>query len=132
VLAVAGGLLMLSVVSGTLGLGVVFATVPFLGLFMSNLVDQVQPLSLLLNGITALFAAFGFARSHLIDWRRALGLAEITTAFAPLGALLAHVIDPGAIWSVYLACVRPGPRPPVALVRPARPGVGADRSERNA
>jgi uncharacterized protein len=91
VLAVAGGLLMLSVVSGTLGLGVVFATVPFLGLFMSNLVDQVQPLSLLLNGITALFAAFGFARSHLIDARRALGLAVVTTAFAPLGALLAHV-----------------------------------------
>ncbi|MCX4859048.1 sulfite exporter TauE/SafE family protein [Streptomyces canus] len=105
VLAMVGGLLVLSVVSGMLGLGVAFAAVPFLGLFMSNLVDQVQPLSLLLNGITALFAAFGFARSGLIDWRRALGLAAATTAFAPLGALLAHVIDPGAIWAVYLLSV---------------------------
>ncbi|MFF7639857.1 TSUP family transporter [Streptomyces canus] len=105
VLAMVGGLLVLSVVSGMLGLGVAFAAVPFLALFMSNLVDQVQPLSLLLNGITALFAAFGFARSGLIEWRRALGLAAVTTAFAPLGALLAHVIEPGAIWAVYLASV---------------------------
>ncbi|WP_282703088.1 sulfite exporter TauE/SafE family protein [Streptomyces sp. CC219B] len=105
VLAMVGGLLVLSVVSGMLGLGVAFAAVPFLGLFMSDLVNQVQPLSLLLNGITALFAAFGFARSGLIDWRRALGLAAVTTVFAPLGALLAHVIDPSAIWGVYLASV---------------------------
>ncbi|MEV0740539.1 sulfite exporter TauE/SafE family protein [Streptomyces sp. NPDC050549] len=100
-LAMVGGLLVLSVVSGMLGLGVAFAAVPFLAMFMSNLVDQVQPLSLLLNGITALFAAFGFARSGLIDWHRALGLAAVTTAFAPL----AHVIEPGAIWAVYLAGV---------------------------
>jgi len=50
------GLLVLSVVSGMLGLGVALAAVPFLALFMPDLVHQVQPLSLLLNGLTALFA----------------------------------------------------------------------------
>lgn len=104
-LAMVAGLLALSVVSGMLGLGVAFAAVPFLALFLPNLVDQVQPLSLLLNGITALFAAFGFARSGLIEWRRALGLVAVTTAFAPAGALLANVVDPTAIWAVYLASV---------------------------
>ena len=64
------GLFILSVVSGMLGLGVAFSAVPFLGLFLPDLVHQVQPLSLLLNGITALFAVFGFARSGLVDWRR--------------------------------------------------------------
>jgi uncharacterized membrane protein YfcA len=105
VFTMVAGLLVLSLVSGMLGLGVAFAAVPFLGLFMPSLVDQVQPLSLLLNGITALFAAFGFAQSHLIEWRRALGLAAVTTIAAPAGALLAHVIDPTAIWAVYLVSV---------------------------
>ena len=54
------GLFILSVVSGMLGLGVAFSAVPFLGLFLPDLVHQVQPLSLLLNGITALFAVFGY------------------------------------------------------------------------
>lgn len=35
------GLLVLSLVSGMLGLGVAFAAVPFLALFMTSLVDQV-------------------------------------------------------------------------------------------
>ncbi|HEU5160120.1 MAG TPA: sulfite exporter TauE/SafE family protein [Streptosporangiaceae bacterium] len=105
VFTMVAGLLVLSLVSGMLGLGVAFAAVPFLGLFMADLVDQVQPLSLLLNGITALFAAFGFAQSRLIEWRRALGLAAVTTLAAPAGALLAHVIDPNAIWAVYLVAV---------------------------
>ncbi len=39
----AGGLFVLAVVSGMLGLGVAFAAVPFLGLFLPDLVHQVQP-----------------------------------------------------------------------------------------
>jgi hypothetical protein len=42
---------------------VAFAAVSFLGLFLPGLAHQVRPLSFLLNGITALFAVFGFARS---------------------------------------------------------------------
>jgi hypothetical protein len=105
ILAMVAGLLVLSVVSGMLGLGVAFAAVPFLALFMTSLVNEVQPLSLLLNGITALFAAFGFARSRLVDWPRALGLAAVTTVAAPVGAWLAHLVDPTAIWALYLASV---------------------------
>ncbi len=50
------GLAVLSVASGMLGLGVAFAAVPFLGLFLHDLVHEVQPLSLILNGVTALFS----------------------------------------------------------------------------
>ncbi len=40
------GLFVLSVISGMLGLGVAFAAVPFLGVFLPDVVHQVQPLSL--------------------------------------------------------------------------------------
>jgi uncharacterized protein len=104
-LVMVAGLLVLSVASGMLGLGVAFAAVPFLALFMTSLVHQVQPLSLLLNGFTAAFAAIGFARSNLVDWPRAFGLAAVTTVAAPAGAWLAHQITPTVIWIVYLASV---------------------------
>jgi uncharacterized protein len=64
------GLALLAVASGMLGLGVAFAAVPFLGLFLNDLVHEVQPLSLFLNGITALFSLLGFARSET-GWSRA-------------------------------------------------------------
>lgn len=96
------GLLILSIVSGMLGLGVAFAAVPFLGLFLPDLVHQVQPLSLLLNGLTALASTFGFARSGYVEWRRAGLLAVVTTAFAPAGAVVAHRVPPAWIWSVYV------------------------------
>ena len=69
------GILVLSYLSGMLGLGVAFAAVPFLSFFLSDLVNEVQPLSLLLNGVTAMVAAIGFALSGFIDWRKAIGLA---------------------------------------------------------
>ena len=99
------GLLVLSVVSGMLGLGVAFAAIPFLGLFLPDLVHQVQPLSLLLNGVTALFSVFGFAKSGNIVWKKAFILAAITTFAAPLGSWLAQFINQTAIWCVYFAAV---------------------------
>ncbi len=99
------GLLILSIISGMLGLGVAFAAIPFLGLFLPDLVHQVQPLSLLLNGVTALFAVFGFAKSGNIVWKKAFILAAITTVAAPFGSLLAHYINQTAIWLVYFAAV---------------------------
>lgn len=99
------GLFMLAVISGMLGLGVAFAAVPFLGLFLPDLVNQVQPLSLLLNGLTALFATFGFARSGYVDWRKAIVLATVTTILAPIGSYLAHFIPQIYIWYVYFASV---------------------------
>lgn len=99
------GLFVLAIVSGMLGLGVAFAAVPFLGLFLPDLVHQVQPLTLLLNGVTALFATFGFARSGNVVWRDAILLAIVTTIVSPAGALLAHVIRQLYIWIVYFAAV---------------------------
>jgi len=101
------GLFVLSLVSGMLGLGVAFAAIPFLSLFMSDLVHQVQPLSLLLNGVTALFSVLGFAKSGLIDWKKALLLSEVTVIYAPLGSWLAsaNIVKPIYIWVIYLISV---------------------------
>ncbi len=99
------GLAILSVVSGMLGLGVAFAAVPFLGLFLNDLVNQVQPLSLILNGVTALFSLFGFARSGLVMWRPAILLAIVTTVVAPLGGYLAQIVNPNYLWALYFVAV---------------------------
>jgi uncharacterized membrane protein YfcA len=104
-LTMAAGLFLLSLVSGMLGLGVAFAAVPFLSFFLHDLVHQVQPLSLLLNGITALFSLFGFARSGLVLWRPAILLALVTTLFAPLGAWLAQVVEARWLWVFYFGAV---------------------------
>lgn len=99
------GLGVLAVASGMLGLGVAFSAVPFLALFLPDLIHQVQPLSLLLNGITALFAVFGFAQSGYVDWRKAITLAVITTISAPFGAWLAQITPVMIVWIAYLASV---------------------------
>lgn len=99
------GLLVLSVISGMLGLGVAFAAVPFLSFFLADLVNQVQPLTLLLNGLTAMFATFGFAKSGYVDWRKAIILSVITTLSAPVGAYIVHFIEQQYVWYVYLAAV---------------------------
>ncbi len=99
------GLFFLSVISGMLGLGVAFAAIPFLGFFLPDLVHQVQPLSLLLNGITALFAVFGFSKSGYVDWKKAIILAIATTVSAPIGSYLAHFVPQIYIWHLYFASV---------------------------
>ena len=91
VLVMTTGLFALSVASGMLGLGVAFAAVPFLGFFLPDLVHQVQPLSLFLNGVTAMFAAAGFARSNLVAWRPALLLTAVASFCAPVGS--GHLTD---------------------------------------
>lgn len=102
---VATGLLVLSIVSGMLGLGVAFAAVPFLGFFMTDLVHQIQPLSLILNGVTAIFSVLGFSRSGLVAWREALLLAVVTTVVAPLGAWLAEFTAQSWLWVIYFLAV---------------------------
>jgi uncharacterized membrane protein YfcA len=99
------GLAVLSIASGMLGLGVAFAAVPFLGFLLHDLVHEVQPLSLFLNGITALFALFGFAKSGLVAWRPAILLAIVTTVSAPFGAWLAQIVDARWLWAFYFAAV---------------------------
>lgn len=99
------GLALLSTASGMLGLGVAFAAVPFLGIFLHDFVHEVQPLSLLLNGITALFSLLGFARSGLVMWKPAVLLAIVTTVTAPLGAYLAQIINPNYLWAFYFIAV---------------------------
>ena len=99
------GLLVLAVISGALGLGVAFAAVPFLSFFLGSLVNEVQPLSLLLNGATAMAAVAAFALAGKVPWRRALPLAGLTALAAPLGSLLAQHLAVGVLWAIYLAAV---------------------------
>ncbi|WP_038041264.1 sulfite exporter TauE/SafE family protein [Thermodesulfobacterium hveragerdense] len=99
------GLFILSVVSGMLGLGVAFAAIPFLGLFLQDLIHQIQPLSLLLNGITALLATLGFGKSGLVDWKKAIVLSVVTTVFAPIGAYIVHFVEQKYVWFVYFFAV---------------------------
>jgi len=99
------GLFVFSMVSGMLGLGVAFASIPFLGLFLPDLIHQVMPLSLLLNGITALFATIGFSKSDYVDWSKAIPLAIVTTVSAPLGAFLVQFFEQTYVWFIYFSCV---------------------------
>jgi uncharacterized membrane protein YfcA len=99
------GLAILSFISGMLGLGVAFSAIPFLGLFMQDLVHQVQPLSLLLNGVTAFLSTLGFAKSGFVDWKKAIYLSFITTLSAPIGALIAQFINQNIIWVIYFLAV---------------------------
>lgn len=94
-------LFLLSVVSGMLGIGVAFAAVPLLSLTLPDLVNQVHPLSLALNGVTALFSLIGFAWAGLVDWRRAWLLAGVVTLFSPLGAMLARIMPEWMLWLAY-------------------------------
>lgn len=98
------GLFVLAVISRMLRLGVAFVAIPFLSLFVYDLVHQVQPLILLLNGTTALFSVIGFARSGLVDWKKAILLAGETTVYVPLGSWTASagIVKPIYIWFIYL------------------------------
>lgn len=104
-LFIAMGLLLLATISGMLGLGVAFAAVPFLSLFFDDLINQVQPLTLLLNGLTAAFAAFGFARSGFVQWRQVWLFAIIATVAAPLGSYVSRFVPTTVLWIIYGACV---------------------------
>ena len=91
--------------------------VPFLGLFLHDLVHQVQPLSLLLNGVTALFSLFGFAQSKLVLWKPATFLAIVTTVVAPPRRLLGGpVLCARYLWALYFLAVA-DPRPPGCFSR---------------
>jgi uncharacterized membrane protein YfcA len=103
--AILSGVFILSFFSGMLGLGAAFATIPYLSLFMSDIVHEVQPVALLLNGFTAAFGAYGFSRSGLVRWRDAIILAVTTTASAPAGAVLVHYIPSIYVWIIYFVAV---------------------------
>lgn len=95
-------LFFLSVLSGMLGIGVAFAAVPLLSLALPDLVNQVHPLSLALNGVTALCSMIGFAWVGLVDWRRGWLLAGVTTLASPIGALLARMAPEELLWIAYV------------------------------
>jgi uncharacterized membrane protein YfcA len=103
--AFALALFLLSIISGMLGIGVAILAVPVLSLGLADLVNQVHPLSLILNGVTALLSAIAFARAGLVRLRIALPLAGVATLGAPLGALAARSAPEWLIWTLYFTAV---------------------------
>ncbi|MEM3380372.1 MAG: sulfite exporter TauE/SafE family protein [Fervidicoccaceae archaeon] len=99
------GLMLLSTISGMLGLGVAFAAIPFLSIFFADLVRGIQPMALLLNGFTALFSAVGFSKSGFVDWRKAAPLAIVTTLSEPIGSILVLKVPQLYVWFIYFASV---------------------------
>ena len=94
-----------SVVSGMLGIGVAFAAVPILGVVNLDLIHQIQPIALFLNGVTALFSAISFARAGYVQWPRALSLSVIASICSPLGAMAAQSVGEATLWGAYFLAV---------------------------
>jgi uncharacterized membrane protein YfcA len=92
----------LSFLSGMLGLGVAFIAIPVLGLFGYDLINEIQPWALLLNGLTAISAAIAFWRKGMVDKRGALILVSITTIGAPLGVWLLQFATVDLVWWLYV------------------------------
>ena len=90
-LLLAAILFVLSFLAGMMGLGVAFIATPVLGLFGLNLKDTIMPLSLWLNGLTAIAGAIAYTRARMVDWRTAIPLLIITAITAPLGVWLIAV-----------------------------------------
>lgn len=92
----------LSFLAGMMGLGVAFIATPVLGLFGFELKHEIMPLSLWLNGITAIAGAITFARKGMVDWRTAVPLLIITTLVAPIGVWLLPFVPTTVIWWIYV------------------------------
>lgn len=92
----------LSFLSGMMGLGVAFIATPVLGLFGLDLKHEIMPLSLWLNGLTAISSAVAFARAGMVDWRTAVPLLLITTLVAPVGVWLLRFVPVASIWWIYV------------------------------
>jgi hypothetical protein len=95
----------MALISGMLGIGVAFAAIPILSLNGMDLVHQVQPIALFLNGVTALCSAVSFGRAGYIEPARSAQLAAVATVFSPLGAVAAlHTSEP-VLWGCYFVTV---------------------------
>ncbi len=93
----------LSFLSGMMGLGVAFVATPVLALFGMELKHEIMPLSLWLNGVTAISSAVTFARKKMVDWRTAIPLLIVATLAAPFGVWLVQFTATNVLWWLYVA-----------------------------
>jgi len=99
---VLGVLVVLSFLSGMLGLGVAFVAIPALGLFGYELKHVIMPWALLLNGATAVAAAVKFMQKKMVDYKTAIPVLLITTAAAPLGVYLLQFASTELVWWMFV------------------------------
>jgi uncharacterized membrane protein YfcA len=102
---VQAAILLASLLTGMLGIGVAFLAIPILSLGNPDLVGSVQPLALLLNGVSAMAAAIAFAAKGWVDWRKAAQLAACMSLAAPLGALASGMLPVVLLWLMFYAAV---------------------------
>ncbi len=95
-------LVLLSFLSGMLGLGVAFVAIPALGLFGYELKHVIMPWALLLNGLTAIAAAVKFMQKKMVDYKTAIPVLLITTAAAPLGVHLLQFASTELVWWIFV------------------------------
>lgn len=93
----------LSFLSGMMGLGVAFIATPVLAMFGLDLKTEIMPMSLWLNGVTAISGAVAFARRRMVDWRTAVPLLIVTTIAAPIGVLVLRFTSTAVLWWLYVA-----------------------------
>ena len=79
-----------------------FIAIPVLGLFGYDLINEIQPWALLLNGLTAISAAIAFWKAGMVDKRGALILIVITTIGAPIGVWLLQFASADLVWWLYV------------------------------
>src|SRR5512147_2876535 len=95
-------ILVLSFLSGMLGLGVAFVAIPAMGLFGFELKHVIMPWALLLNGLTAISAAVAFLRKKMVDLKTAIPLVILTTLAAPVGVYLLRFVETRAVWWIFV------------------------------
>lgn len=86
------GMAIFSALAGMQGLGIGFVVLPFLALFTLDFVTQVQPLILLLNGLTAFLILITLKSNHELDNKKTLILIFSGAMGAFIGAYYLRVL----------------------------------------
>ena len=84
---------LVSALFAMLGMGGGMLHVPILLWFGYPLKTVAQPVGILLNGLTTLVALITYGRNKLVDWRGGWPMALAVLLLAPLGSILADLID---------------------------------------
>lgn len=82
-----------SAVFAMLGMGGGMLHLPILLWLGYPLKTVAQPVGILLNGLTTLVALITYARNRLVDWRGSWPMALAALILAPIGSMIAHLID---------------------------------------
>lgn len=96
---------LVSMIFAMLGLGGGMLHVPILLWFGYPLKTVAQPVGILLNGLTTLVALIIYARNRLVDWSGGWPMALAALVLAPIGGMVAHLVDNKALLVLFVLMV---------------------------